>query len=783
LSYQWSFGGTNIIGATNTALTLTNGQLNQAGNYAVEVTNLYGSALSSNAVLTVNPALPGVPVITGFNPISGVVGIDVTIFGTNFSPVASSNIIYFGAVRAVVTAASTTSLVVSVPAGATYAPITETVNGLVACARMAFEPTFMGDGSPIGPSSLAPQVNLAGGSGSYLTVIADLGGDGKPDLVVANAYDGNISLFRNISTNGTIIFASRVDLPSFGGTPAGLAVADVDGDGKLDLVVSDNINNVIWVYRNTSTPGTLATNSFAAPVGFSVGADPRAVRVMDLDGDGRPDIACVNNADNTISILRNIGVAGSLTTNSFAPQLVLATGSNPHDLVIVDLDRDGKPDLAQINYAPSFLSVFRNISVPGVIDTNSFAPRVDFSASGEGNSIVAGDVDGDGKVDLIVGWAGGSAVAVYRNLANPGSLDANSFAAEVDFPAPGWVRSLGMGDLNGDGKPDIGLTCEVDSFMSIFQNVSTLGSFTNTSLGARVDFGAGWNPQGMAIGDLDGDGRPDIVFGNQYDSTISIYQNVMPFGGAPVITLQPTNQTVAVGGAASFSVTASGTLPLSYQWNFNGTNIAEATSTTLSLTNVQAGQAGIYAVLVANQYGSVLSSNAALAITPDHFAWNQIPSPRFVNTPFPVVIQAQDMTNGLFTNFNSTAILGTTNGVAVTPPVSGNFVQGVWTGSMTIAQTASNLVLRADDGLGHFGLASPINVINLPNLGMLRSGNIALFMWPVGYSGFVLETSGSLSPPVWMLVPYKPIQIGDQYLLPLDMTGTNGFYRLQFPGP
>jgi hypothetical protein len=124
-----------------------------------------------------------------------------------------------------------------------------------------------------------------------------------------------------------------------------------------------------------------------------------------------------------------------------------------------------------------------------------------------------------------------------------------------------------------------------------------------------------------------------------------------------------------------------------------------------------------------------------------------------------------------------------TNGVAVTPSVSGNFVQGVWTGVVVISQTASNLVLQANDGLGHFGLANPINVINLPSLGMFYSGNIALLMWPVGYSGFVLETSASLSPATWVSIPYAPFQIGDQCLLPLEMTVTNGFYRLRFSGP
>jgi hypothetical protein len=287
----------------------------------------------------------------------------------------------------------------------------------------------------------------------------------------------------------------------------------------------------------------------------------------------------------------------------------------------------------------------------------------------------------------------------------------------------------------------------------------------------------------LALADLDGDGRLDIVAGNLGSSYTSICQNAMPFGGPPIITSQPTNQTVTAGGTATFNVTATGTLPLSYQWNFNGTNVVGATNTTLTLTNVQVSQSGNYAVLVTNAYGSALSSNAMLAVTLDHFTWSTIPSPRYVNTPFSVVIRAQDLTNGLFTNYTGTAILGTTNGVAVAPPVSGNFIQGVWTGAVVISQTASNLVLRANDGFGHIGLANPINVISLPQLGMLRSGNIALYMWPVEYSGFVLETSGNLSLATWVVVPYAPIQFGDEYFLPLNMTGTNGYYRLRFSGP
>jgi hypothetical protein len=253
--------------------------------------------------------------------------------------------------------------------------------------------------------------------------------------------------------------------------------------------------------------------------------------------------------------------------------------------------------------------------------------------------------------------------------------------------------------------------------------------------------------------------------------------------GAPGIIFQPTNQTVAVGGNAIFNVVAGGAGPLSYQWNFNGTNLDGETNAVLILTDVQLNQAGNYMVLVTNVFGSILSSNALLTITLDHFAWSPIPSPRYVNTPFTVTLQAQDPTNGLFTNFTGTAILSSTTGETISPLVSGNFVRGVWTGTVMISQTASSLVLQADDGLGHSGLANPIDVIELPSLEMLHSGNMALFIWPGGYPGFMLETSGSLSPANWVAVPYSPIPFGDEYFLPLNMTGTNGYYRLRFPGP
>ncbi|HTY87420.1 MAG TPA: FG-GAP-like repeat-containing protein [Candidatus Acidoferrum sp.] len=666
--------------------------------------------MAASAVAVIHAQTP--PVITGFAPIAGAVGTNVAIAGTNFSPVASNNIVHFGAVRAAVTAASVTNLTVTVPAGATYAPITETVNGLVAYAPAAFAPTFAGDGSALSASSFGPRVDLAGGSGSALTAIADLDGDGKPDLVVVNGYDGNLSLFRNISTSGTLnsgSFAPRVDLPAFATTPGSLAVADVDGDGKLDVVVTDYGNNRVLVYRNVSTVGTLTTNSLASPVAFTAGNSPVAVRVMDLDGDGKPDLAWLNYGDNTLAIRRNIGTAGSLTTNSFAAPVLFATGNLPHDLAIVDLDGDGKPDLAEVNYVTGyFLSVFRNVSVPGVLNTSSFAPRVDFSASGMGDSIIAGDVDGDGKPDLVVAWAIGSATAVYRNLSSPGSFNAGSLAPEVDFSAPGWVRSLGLGDINGDGKPDLGLTCEVDSFMCFFQNLSAPGSFTSSSLGGRVDFGAGWNPHGMSIGDLDGDGRPDVVFGNQYDSTVSIYQNLMPFAEPPSITAQPQDALVNAHDNAAFSVTATGSAPLSYRWSLNHAGISDATNDVLSLFNVKQSDLGGYQVVVTNVYGAVTSSVAQLMMYP------------YIAAPF----------SGVVTYWGSDTTLSV--GAWGTSPLSYQWYQnGVALSGATNATLSLGAIQFTNAGLYYVVVSSTLgNATNATYEVVVNPANVSLGLFP-----------------------------------------------------
>jgi hypothetical protein len=303
------------------------------------------------------------------------------------------------------------------------------------------------------------------------------------------------------------------------------------------------------------------------------------------------------------------------------------------------------------------------------------------------------------------------------------------------------------------------------------------------------DFFMGYRPSGFVSGNYyNGKMDEPSIYNRALSSNeIAAIYNAGSAGKCfmlPTILVQPTNQTVIVGKTATFSVTAGGTSPLSYQWNYNTTNILGATNATLMLTNVQFSQAGNYAVLITNVVGTAPSSNAVLTVNDklDHFAWGQIPSPRFLNTPFNVVIQALDATNGVFTNFTGTVSLSATTGISITPPVSAAFVQGLWSGSITIFQLATNLVLQANDGNGDSGLANAINIVSQPVLGFTPSGNFLLIYWPVASSNFVLETSGSLAPAQW--VPANPpLQIGDQYLESVQMNTTNQFYRLRLTVP
>jgi hypothetical protein len=202
----------------------------------------------------------------------------------------------------------------------------------------------------------ARAIDFATGAGPYWVALDDLDGDGLPDVAVTNfglwsEGDGTtVSVLRNTSTNGVVSFEPKRDFTS-GVGPRGIAVGDLDGDGRPDLLVANygpgGIGTTISVLRSLGAPGTVA---FAPKVDFTVAGGPMGVAIGDLDGDGKADAVVANygnGAGSTLSTLRNTSTNGAL---SFAPRLDLTVGTGPHGVAIADLNGDGWADLVGANY-------------------------------------------------------------------------------------------------------------------------------------------------------------------------------------------------------------------------------------------------------------------------------------------------------------------------------------------------------------------------------------------------------------------------------------------------
>jgi hypothetical protein len=232
--------------------------------------------------------------------------------------------------------------------------------------------------------------------------------------------------------------------------------------------------------------------SFAAPRSYATGGDPVSVAIGDLNGDGKPDLATANDA-NTVSVLLNSG------DGSFQAKLDYATGDTPNSVAIGDLNGDGRPDLATANSEASTVSVLLNSG------DGSFQAKLDYETGGGPGSVAIGDLNGDGSPDLAtanVCCASPGAVSVLLNRGD------GSFQAKLDYATGGDPYSVAIGDLNGDGKPDLA-TANYDA-----SNVSVLDNRGDGSFHARLAYRTGRQPRSVAIGDLNGDRKPDLATAN-----------------------------------------------------------------------------------------------------------------------------------------------------------------------------------------------------------------------------------------------------------------------------
>ncbi len=251
--------------------------------------------------------------------------------------------------------------------------------------------------------------------------------------------------------------------------------------------------------------------SFAPAVTYRTGATPQTIVVADVNADDRPDLLTANSGSNSVGVLLNQAVAGTFP----ALATMYATGSNyPVGLAAGDLNGDGFPDLVTGSQFSQQVSVLLNVpAAPG-----TFRAATTYATGSDTRGVALGDFNGDGRLD-IVATSSGSTVGVLLNSASaPGT-----FLPSVRYNCGGRLNeSVTVGDVNGDGRPDIVVANNEDNTVSVLLNSATSpGTF-----GPGQAYGTGGSvPRNLALGDINQDGRLDIVVTNSLNSTIGVLLN------------------------------------------------------------------------------------------------------------------------------------------------------------------------------------------------------------------------------------------------------------------
>lgn len=351
--------------------------------------------------------------------------------------------------------------------------------------------------------------------GIWSIAAGDLNGDGLADVVGVDYYDSaSISVWL-AHADGTLGSATPHSLPGVGNRTSAAVVTDVNGDGKLDVVVatrdSQSNQEYISVLLGQGNGALNAPGSMQVPSATGHGAVGSTstqivnLTAADLRGSGHPDIV----ASNGLVLLNHEG-DGTFSVGNWAFSSMTGTSSFTPTLIAADFNNDGKPDLAVSNGSSIALYI-------GQGDGNFVAGKAYASINNVGY-LTASDLDGDGNIDLYVGlgnggFFGGDQFEVGQSYALMGNGDGSFNGA----PATPFVYSGGnVADLDGDGHVDaVGVSSDY-SFVSYLGdghgNFVTQSSLTFSPITLFGNTYTPGNIDSYALGDVDGDGKKDLLF-------------------------------------------------------------------------------------------------------------------------------------------------------------------------------------------------------------------------------------------------------------------------------
>jgi hypothetical protein len=325
--------------------------------------------------------------------------------------------------------------------------------------------------------------------------VADVNGDGILDIVVADTGTNMASV---LVGRGHGAFDPRLDYATID-RPTDIHVADVTGDGIPDIVVGRELGQTVLIGTGNGTFredfGRTAALSGVADRTTPGAALPSVSR--DLDGDGVADLVVANPGEGTVTV--KLGKPDGTYVDK-PPEPV---GFAPFAISVTDLDGDGKPELIFADPRGSLVS-----AVTGGPD--GFLAELDYQTGKAPVALAVSDVNGDGKPDVVTANHDAATVSVLL-----GNGD-DSLRPAVDYPTGAAPVAVVIADVDGDGKPDL-VTANREA-----GTLSVLRGSGNGTFQSRVDVTVGMSPTAIAVADLNGDGAPDLAVANRGANTVSV---------------------------------------------------------------------------------------------------------------------------------------------------------------------------------------------------------------------------------------------------------------------